>query len=665
MSRVNAFLDKGIRIVKNPSISPDFWLDWPALRSQLQHGGDLVDAPYSHIDTAAGTFSLIENGQGDHAWLDGRVDDGGARPPPSARKSSRSRCLVRGSILVGLLHVVSCSHDPAQPSSPAQGSAGGACANVDVDPANCGSCGVACVVGEICQAGRCTLSCVAPQIDCGGRCADPASNALHCSGCNRPCESGQICQNSTCVTGSCPAGQSLCNGACVDTLTDPSNCGVCAAACLVGQSCQAGMCGSLGGSGGTSTGGSAGTSTGGAGGTTSTGGDGQGGTTTGGTTSTGGGGTGTGVAESASCPDITWPTANGSMNLGSGMIVGGNEVYDGEMAVHDGSLEDCSQGDQDSVDPLIEVANGGTVKNVIMGSRVGDGIHCLGSCTIENVWFPYVCDDAISVLGGGTVNIRNSGFKYARDKTIQHNGTATVNIDTVYVETAGKLYRSCGEGCSSGTSRTATLSNIVAIGVDQIAGVSENDTVTLRNICLHRSYSICSIYEPGNSDESTSGVNGSNEGPNSNCNFSLGETHALLSRVGGIPFTTEAVCGGPNAYKSGNTATSCVPGFDKCLKACMPGGYGFKEITCTNGRYAEGDGVICAMPADPTAAQNLARDRVVSGASAMVSNNGECGAEWALGIDISNNANYCVCVHKPGYYSNDNWLAWDCQRRWW
>src|SRR5690606_8227747 len=161
-----------------------------------------------------------------------------------------------------------------------------------------------------------------------------------------------------------------------------------------------------------------------------------------------------------------------------------------------------------------------------------------------------------------TVTIRNSGFKNARDKTIQHNGTATVNIDTVYVETAGKLYRSCGDGCS-GSNRTANISNIIAIGVDQVAGVSTNDTVTLRNICVHRTFSICSIYEPGSSDETSSGVNGSNEGPNSNCDFSGDDTHALLSRVGGIPFTTESVCGGPNAYKSGSTATDCVPGFDK------------------------------------------------------------------------------------------------------
>ncbi len=415
-----------------------------------------------------------------------------------------------------------------------------------------------------------------------------------------------------------------------------------------------------GGNAGTSTGGIAGTSPGGAGGTS--GGAGQGGTATGGS---GSGGTGPGVSESSSCPNITWPTANGSKNLGGGMTVAANQVYDGGMAVHEGSLEDCSTGNQDTVAPLIDVANGGTVRNVIMGKNVGDGIHCEGSCTIENVWFPYVCDDAISVLGSGTVSIKNSGFKNARDKTIQHNGTASVTIDNVYVETAGKLYRSCGEGCSSSSSRTATLSNIVAIGVDQIAGASERDTVTLKNICMYRSSAVCTVYKPGTSDESTTGVNSSDEGPNSNCKFTSGDTHALLTRVGGIPFTTDAVCGGPNAYKSGSTATSCVSGFDKCLKACMPGGYGFKEITCTNGRYAEGTGAICAMPTDPTAAQNLAQARVTSGASAMVNNNDDCPTEWALGIETSNNANYCVCVHKPGYYQHDNWLAWDCQRRWW
>jgi hypothetical protein len=618
--------------------------------------------------------------------------------PASLDKTWRFR-LAQTLAVAGLFIAAACSQDAGDSPAPKPNNdtttctaptqaCNGACVNTNADLRNCGGCNVACTVGQVCQAGRCALSCTAPQLDCGGgSCSDPASNALHCGGCNRPCPGGQICQAGTCVTGSCPTGQTTCNGACVDTLTNPMHCGGCGLACQAGQTCQSGMCvtpgagggagagagGSAGASGaGVSMGGSAGVATAGNAGTTTAGtsgsggsaaGSGQGGTSTGGTPPTGGAGAGGGVSESSECPDITWPTPVGATkNLGSGMTVSGE--YDGNMALHEGSLDNCAEGDQDSTDPLIEVPNGGTVRNVIFGSRVGDGIHCLGSCTIENVWFQYVCDDAISALGSGTVTIRNSGFKNARDKTIQHNGTGTVNIDNVYVETAGKLYRSCGEGCSGGN-RTANISNIVAIGVDQVAGVGENDTVTLSNICVHRTFSICSIYEPGTSDESTQGVNGSNEGPNDNCRFSADDTHALLSRVSGIPFTTDSVCGGPNGYKSGSTATSCVDGFDKCLKACMPGGYGFKEITCTNGRYAEGTGVICAMPTDPTAAQNLAPSRVMAVSSPEVDNNAECSPEWSVAIDESNNAEYCVCVHKPGYYSNDNWLAWDCQRRWW
>jgi hypothetical protein len=413
-------------------------------------------------------------------------------------------------------------------------------------------------------------------------------------------------------------------------------------------------------SGGKATGGSVTAS----GGTPTSGGMASGGKATGGA-ATGGkatGGTATGgkagVVVSPTCPQITWPSSTGNTTISGTQAVSG--VYDGGMRTHEGTLNDCTTGDQSSTTPIFEVANGGTVRNVIMGSHVGDGIHCLGSCTIENVWFPYICDDAISALGSGTVTIRNSGFKNARDKTIQHNGSATVNIDTVYVETAGKLYRSCGTGCSGGA-RTANISNVVAIGVSQVAGASTSDTVTLKNICTYRTPAVCNIYEPGSDTKATTGVNSTNDGPNANCKFTAADVHALVDRVTGT-FTTEALCGGLNGYKGGSMATSCVSGFDTCLKMCMPGGYGFKQLTCTGGLYAEG--TTCAMPTDSTAATNLAGTRV-SAASSTVTKNDNCSTQWALGLDSSNTANYCVCVKKPGYYSFDNWLAWDCQSKWW
>jgi len=95
--------------------------------------------------------------------------------------------------------------------------------------------------------------------------------------------------------------------------------------------------------------------------------------------------------------------------------------YDGGGALHEGTLNDCNHGDQSSTKPIIEVADGGSVKNVIFGKNIGDGIHCLGSCTIDNVWYPYICDDAITINKDGTASkastISNSGFKGARDKS--------------------------------------------------------------------------------------------------------------------------------------------------------------------------------------------------------------------------------------------------------
>ena len=213
--------------------------------------------------------------------------------------------------------------------------------------------------------------------------------------------------------------------------------------------------------------------------------------------------------------------------------------YDGGMRTVQGNLDDCSKGGQSSTNAIFEVADGGSVKNVIFGTKVGDGIHCLGSCTIENVWFPYICDDAITMLGGSgkTATIKNSGFKGARDKAIQHNGDgSTVTIDNIYVETAGKLYRSCGEGSGCGSSsakRTVNASNIYAIGVGQVIGVSTNDKATLKNICTYRTPQVCHAYQPGSDTDATIGANGVGEGPSTNCVYTAADTHALVDHVTG------------------------------------------------------------------------------------------------------------------------------------
>lgn len=68
MKPINQFLlDHNIRIADNPCISPDFCLDWPALSASIAANA-VTHHQASRVDTSYGTFSLVSNAQGDHAW---------------------------------------------------------------------------------------------------------------------------------------------------------------------------------------------------------------------------------------------------------------------------------------------------------------------------------------------------------------------------------------------------------------------------------------------------------------------------------------------------------------------------------------------------------------------------------------------------------------------
>lgn len=70
MSPINEFLlHNDLHVANNPCISPDFCLDWPALAADLKTGNAITRHPKSRIDTAAGTWELVENSTGDHAWI--------------------------------------------------------------------------------------------------------------------------------------------------------------------------------------------------------------------------------------------------------------------------------------------------------------------------------------------------------------------------------------------------------------------------------------------------------------------------------------------------------------------------------------------------------------------------------------------------------------------
>ncbi len=69
------------------------------------------------------------------------------------------------------------------------------CSATQIDPRNCGGCGVVCTNGKWCVAGSC--QCPASEIACGGICTDTTMDPANCGGCGHICALGQSCGGGT------------------------------------------------------------------------------------------------------------------------------------------------------------------------------------------------------------------------------------------------------------------------------------------------------------------------------------------------------------------------------------------------------------------------------------------------------------------------------------
>ncbi|KAF4028496.1 Pectate lyase [Phytophthora infestans] len=148
------------------------------------------------------------------------------------------------------------------------------------------------------------------------------------------------------------------------------------------------------------------------------------------------------------------------------------EVFDGKMQTFERSDITCSGGEGQKDTAVFLVEAGGTLKNAIIGKNQKEGDHCDDhDCTIENVWWDDVCEDALSVKGGTASSVTT------------HNGYGTVKIDGFFAQEFGKLYRSCGT-CGD-IPRTVTVDNVYAIDpLVSVITVNKNygDQAKLSNI---------------------------------------------------------------------------------------------------------------------------------------------------------------------------------------
>ncbi|GAB2885170.1 pectate lyase [Streptomyces deserti] len=200
-----------------------------------------------------------------------------------------------------------------------------------------------------------------------------------------------------------------------------------------------------------------------------------------------------------------WPSDTGSKPVSKTIPVSG--VYDGTMKKFYGTGALGGSGQEEGQDPIFELADGAVLKNVIIGTPAADGVHCKGTCTLQNVWWLDVGEDAASFKGkssSAVYKVIGGGAKNADDKVLQFNGAGKLVVTGFKVENFGKLVRTCGN-CKTQYKRTVELSDIdVTAPGKSIVGVNANygDTATLSKIRIHgdnkKKIKTCTRFEGNN-----------------------------------------------------------------------------------------------------------------------------------------------------------------------
>ncbi|KIO25694.1 polysaccharide lyase family 3 protein, partial [Tulasnella calospora MUT 4182] len=199
----------------------------------------------------------------------------------------------------------------------------------------------------------------------------------------------------------------------------------------------------------------------------------------------------------------TLPASSGYVALPTASVITG--TFDGGMYRYDrkGSDGECQgQTETGEAEAVFILEAGATIKNVIIGADQAEGIHCRGPCTVINVWWEDVCEDAITIKQTGASDVSyiiGGGAFHASDKIVQHNGAGTVSISKFYANDFGKLYRSCGN-CSTAYERHVIIDSIALIAGSSGVGINSNfgDTATLTNVCTSGKPSVtnvCCYYE--------------------------------------------------------------------------------------------------------------------------------------------------------------------------
>ncbi|TGO45816.1 hypothetical protein BCON_0363g00050 [Botryotinia convoluta] len=192
------------------------------------------------------------------------------------------------------------------------------------------------------------------------------------------------------------------------------------------------------------------------------------------------------------------PASSGTSVLSAVQTIAAGESFDGGMVMFDRGVSCTGQSEGGDSDAVFQIEAGGSLSNVIIGPNQIEGVHCQGACTLTNVWWSAVCEDAFTIKNqdaGDTTTISGGGAFGADDKVLQHNGAGTLKVSDFTVDTFGKLYRSCGN-CKTMYERHVIMDSVTATSGSELAGINYNfgDTATFTNIVANAVDDICVTY---------------------------------------------------------------------------------------------------------------------------------------------------------------------------
>lgn len=204
-------------------------------------------------------------------------------------------------------------------------------------------------------------------------------------------------------------------------------------------------------------------------------------------------------------------------------------------------------GQSEGQPPVFLLEEGASLRNVVIGNLASDGVHCVGNCSVYNVWWEDIGEDAATAKGGAgtTMHVDCGGAFLGTDKTFQHNGQGTLHISRFVADNwkskGGKFYRSCGDCTGNKGPRNVIIENSRIHNHQTIVGVnssysngSPHDTATLRNVMLLRwngEIEVCSTFTGVEKGSGSSSEKGS-EWNTASCKLSATDITAI-DKTGG------------------------------------------------------------------------------------------------------------------------------------